>query len=207
MVSSYVQLIERRYRDHLDADAREFIGFAVEGAARMRRLIEDLLAYSRVGTRGREFVSVDLGAVHAAVVQNLERAIEESGAVLTSDPLPRVVGDEGQLVQLMQNLLGNAIKFRGEAPPRVHVSARREEDEWIVSVGDNGIGVDPEYFERIFVIFQRLNAREKYPGTGMGLAIAKKIVERHGGRIWIDSAVGRGATISFTLPAAKGHAP
>ncbi len=200
MVASYVQLIERRYKDKLDGNAREFIGFAVEGVTRMRRLIEDLLAYSRVGTRGRDPVLVDVAGVVSTAEKNLEQAIAESGAQITRDELPQVLADEGQLLQVFQNLIGNAIKFRRDEPPRVHVGARRQGNEWIFSVRDNGIGIEREYFERIFVIFQRLNPREIYPGTGIGLAISKKIVERHGGRIWVESTPGTGSTISFSLP-------
>jgi PAS domain S-box-containing protein len=203
MVASYVQLLERRYKDKLDDNARDFIGFAVEGVTRMRRLIEDLLAYSRVGTRGQAPAPVGAAAAVATAQKNLERAIAESGAEITRDPLPEVLADEGQLVQVFQNLMGNAIKFRRQEPPRVHIGVRRDGGDWIFSVRDNGIGIEPEYFERIFVIFQRLNPREIYPGTGIGLAIAKKIVERHGGRIWVESAPGQGSTISFTLQAIK----
>ncbi|MFL5307430.1 MAG: PAS domain S-box protein [Polyangia bacterium] len=201
MVASYVQLIERRYNAKLDDNAREFIGFAVEGVTRMRRLIEDLLAYSRVGTRGRAPAPVDVGKIVATAEKNLEQTIAESTAEITKDPLPQeLLGDEGQLTQVFQNLMGNAIKFRREDPPRVHVGARREGADWVFSVRDNGIGIEREYFDRIFVIFQRLNPREIYPGTGIGLAITKKIVERHGGRIWVDSTPGVGSTISFTIP-------
>src|SRR6185312_7886768 len=201
MVASYVQLIERRYKDKLDDNAREFIQFAVEGVTRMRRLIEDLLAYSRVGTRGRPLAPVDVTALVATAEKNLEQAIAESGAQITRDELPQLLADEGQLVQVFQNLIGNAVKLRREDVPRVHVGARRQGAEWIFSVQDNGIGIEPEYFERIFVIFQRLNPREIYPGTGIGLAITKKIVERHGGRIWVESTPGVGSTVFFTLPA------
>jgi PAS domain S-box-containing protein len=201
MVASYVQLIERRYKDKLDDNARDFIGFAVEGVTRMRRLIEDLLAYSRVGTRGRAPAPIDVAAVVATAEKNLERAIAESGAQISRDDLPQVLADEGQLVQVFQNLIGNAIKFRRQDPPRIHVGARREGADWIFSVRDNGIGIESEYFDRIFVIFQRLNPREIYPGTGIGLAITKKIVERHGGRIWVESQPGEGSTISFSIPA------
>ncbi|HVT07640.1 MAG TPA: PAS domain S-box protein [Polyangia bacterium] len=203
MVASYVQLIERRYNAKLDDAAREFIGFAVEGVTRMRRLIEDLLAYSRVGTRGRAPAPVDVGKVVATAEKNLEQAIAEAGAEITKDALPvDLPADEGQLTQVFQNLIGNAIKFRREEKPRVHVGARREGGDWVFSVRDNGIGIEREYFDRIFVIFQRLNPREIYPGTGIGLAITKKIVERHGGRIWVDSTPGVGSTISFTIPVA-----
>jgi light-regulated signal transduction histidine kinase (bacteriophytochrome) len=204
MVSSYTQLLARRYKGRLDADADAFIGFAVDGAARMQRLINDLLAYSRVGNRGREFGPTDCGAAFDQALVDLKAAIEESGAVVTCDPLPTVRGDSTQIGQLLQNLIGNAVKYRGEAPPRVHVSAVREGTEWVFSVRDNGIGIDPKYAERIFVIFQRLHTREQYSGTGIGLAICKKIVERHGGRIWVESQPGGGATFCFTIPDAEG---
>lgn len=201
MVASYTQLLARRYRDKLDDDAREFIGYAVDGVGRMQSLIADLLAFSRVGSRGGAFEPVALDRVVERAKANLEAAIEESAAEITTDPLPTVEGDPVQLGQLFQNLIGNAVKFRGESPPRVHVSARREGGDWRISVRDNGIGIEPEYAERIFVIFQRLHGRAEYPGTGIGLAICKKIVERHGGRIWVESADGEGSTFHFTLPA------
>jgi signal transduction histidine kinase len=200
MVASYTQLLARRYKDKLDSDADEFIGYAVDGASRMQRLINDLLAYSRVTSQGKVFERVDCNGLLEEVLSNLRVAVEESRAVVTHDPLPTVMADGGQLGQLFQNLIGNAIKFQGEEPPRVHVSAERRPNEWLFSVRDNGIGVDPQYAERIFVIFQRLHNREEYPGTGIGLAICKKIVERHGGRIWVASQTGQGATFYFTLP-------
>jgi len=200
MVASYTQLLARRYRDRLDADAEEFIGFAVDGVTRMQALINDLLAYSRVGTRGGAFAPVDTEAVLARVLASLGPAMEDAGAEVTHDPLPTVVGDAGQLGQLLQNLVANAIKFRGEAPPRVHVSAERGEGEWVFTVRDNGIGIDPAYADRIFVIFQRLHTRSEYPGTGIGLAICKKIVERHGGRIGFEPAPGGGTVFRFTIP-------
>jgi PAS domain S-box-containing protein len=199
-VASYVQLLARRYRGRLDPDADDFIGFATEGAERMQRLIEDLLAYSRVGTKGRAFAPVDSAEALRTALRSLAESVRESGAVITHDPLPRVVADGSQLAQLLQNLVGNALKFHGPDPPRVHVSARRDGGEWRFSVKDQGIGVAPEHFERIFRVFQRLNSREEYPGTGIGLAICKKIVERHLGRIGVDSEAGRGATFWFTLP-------
>lgn len=221
MVTSYTQLTARRYADKLDTDAREFMQFAVNGALRMQRLIQDLLAYSRVGTRGKAFEPTDLNEVLAAARDNLRLAIEESGAVVVADPLPRVMGDGIQLVQLLQNLVGNALKFRGPQPPRIEIRCRRQApsacsveggaaqaatlpDEWIISVADNGIGIDPQYFEKIFVIFQRLHTHDQYPGTGIGLAICKKIVERHGGRIWVESEAGHGSIFLFSLPVA-GH--
>lgn len=200
MVASYTQLLARRYKGKLDSDADEFIGYAVDGATRMQKLINDLLAYSRVTTQGNVFERVDCNELLDEVLCNLRVAVEESRAVVTHDHLPTVMADGRQLGQLFQNLISNAIKFRGEEPPQVHVSAERQTGEWLFSVRDNGIGVDPQYAERIFVIFQRLHNREEYSGTGIGLAICKKIVERHGGRIWVASQAGRGATFHFTLP-------
>ncbi|MCE3221897.1 MAG: putative Sensor histidine kinase with region [Nitrospira sp.] len=199
MVSSYTQLLARRYKGKLDADADEFIAFAVNGANRMQRLIQDLLAYSRVsrGSRQGELTSVEAALNYA--LDNLRNAAHESGAMVTHDPLPTVTGDEKQLAQLLQNLLSNALKFRGPEPPRIHVSAERVDEEWLFSIRDNGIGLDPQYADRIFVIFQRLHNRQDYPGTGIGLAICKKIVERHGGRIWVASEPGKGATFYFTI--------
>jgi len=200
MVASYTQLLARRYRGSLDQDADEFIGFAVDGVNRMKRLISDLLAYSRVGTKGKELVPMPLGDALAEALINLQTTIEEGSAQVTADPLPQVIGDTSQLSQLLQNLIGNAVKFRGPKPPHVHVSAKQQGREWIISVQDNGIGIDPQYFERIFVIFQRLHGKDEYPGTGIGLAICKKIVERHGGRIWVESRPGEGSTFLFSLP-------
>jgi PAS domain S-box-containing protein len=198
MVASYTQLLEKRYKDRLDADAHDFINYAVDGAKRMQNLINDLLAYSRIGTRGKPFEPTDCEAVFKAAVANLDVAIKENKTKVTHDPLPTVVADEGQLVQVLQNLIGNAIRFRGKQPPRVHVSARPDKDKLVFSVKDNGIGIDPQYFDRIFIIFQRLHS--EVPGTGTGLAIAKRIVERHGGRIWIESQPGKGSTFLFTIP-------
>jgi signal transduction histidine kinase len=200
MVTSYLQLLARRYQGRLDRDADEFIGFAVDGAARMRALINDLLAYSRVGTRGEPVVPTAVEEVLAQARANLQLAIGECGATLTHDPLPTVPADPAELAQLLQNLIGNALKFRGAAPPRVHVSAKPNGREWLFAVADNGIGLDPQYRERIFTIFQRLHTRDRYPGTGVGLAICKKIVERHGGRIWVESKPDEGATFYFTMP-------
>ncbi len=200
MVASFTQLLARRYRGRLDQDADEFIGFAVEGATRMQNLLNDLLAYSRVGTRGKPFVPVDCNMVFKQARDNLAKTVEESGALIFLDPLPVVRGDEVQLIQLFQNLLANAIKFRGSEMPQVQVSARKKGHEWIFSIKDNGIGIDPEHHERIFVIFQRLHARSEFPGTGIGLAICKKIVNRHGGRIWVESQPGKGSTFYFSIP-------
>jgi len=200
MVASYTQLLARRYKGKLDSDADEFIRYAVDGANRMQWLINDLLAYSRVTSQDQVLEEVDCHGVLEEVLSDLRVAIEESRAVVTHDPLPRVMADRGQLGQLFQNLIGNAIKFHGKEPPQVHVTAGRKPDEWAFSVRDNGVGLDPQYAERIFVIFQRLHDREEYPGTGIGLAICKKVVERHGGRIWVVSQIGQGATFHFTLP-------
>ncbi|MFB3893918.1 MAG: ATP-binding protein [Phycisphaerae bacterium] len=201
MVSGHIQLLARRYRGKLDSDADEFIGFAVDGVTRMQQLIVDLLAYSRVGTRGKPFGPVDMEEVLADATKDLSKAIEDSGAAVTHDPLPKVHGDATQLTQLMQNLVGNAIKFRSDRPAKVHVSACQNGGGWMFSVRDNGIGMEAQYLDRIFVIFQRLHTRDKYPGTGIGLAICKKIVERHGGRVWAESTFGEGSTFYFTLSA------
>src|SRR5712692_8056521 len=200
MISSYTQLLAKRYQGKLDSDADEFIGYAVDGVTRMQGLITDLLAYSRVGTRQNEFGPTDCSIVLREVMANLKVAVEESGAVVTHDPLPTVKADGNQLVQLFQDLIGNGLKFRDHRPPVIHISARNSEKEWIFSVRDNGIGIDPQYAERIFVIFQRLHRKGEYPGTGIGLAMCKKIVERHGGRIWVESEPGKGATFYFALP-------
>ncbi|MDD5241079.1 MAG: ATP-binding protein [Sulfuricella sp.] len=201
MVASYTQLLARRYKGQLDQDADEFIAFAVDGANRMQRLINDLLTFSRVGTRGKPLEPVDCNAVLKDALENLRLSIEETGASVTSDPLPTVMADTSQLTQLFQNLVSNAIKFRSDQVPQIHVSAHRQDNEWIFSVRDNGIGIAPEFFERIFVIFQRLHTREQYPGTGIGLAVCKRIVERHGGRIWVESEPAQGSTFNFALPA------
>jgi PAS domain S-box-containing protein len=200
MVASYTQLLGRRHGDKLEGDAKEFMAFIVDGASRMKQLIEDLLAYSRVGTRGRGFRRVKLDVVAERARINLRGALEDSGGALTHDPLPEVDGDESQLVQLMQNLAGNALKFRGEAPPRVHVSSVEKETEFEISVRDNGIGIEPQYFERIFMVFQRLHDKSRYSGTGIGLAICKKVVDRHHGRLWVESVPGKGSCFKFTLP-------
>jgi hypothetical protein len=200
-IASYTQLLARRYRDKLDSDANEFMDFIVDAATRMQDLINDLLSYSRVGTRGHEFQPTDLNKVLENALQNLDLRIKDSGATVTFDNLPTLLGDDRQLLQLFQNLIGNALKFRGEVPPKVHVGVIQHPGEYVFSVRDNGIGIDPQYAERIFLVFQRLHARGEYPGTGIGLAICKKIVERHGGRIWVESAPGKGSTFRFTIPA------
>ena|GEM_PF-3588855 len=207
MVASYVQLLEKRYKGRLDEDADEFIGYAVDGANRMQRLINDLLALSRVATSKKEIKPTDATLALNLARANLDLLIKERNGVVTNDPLPTVSADEVQLVQLFQNLIANALIFRGEEPPRVHVSARQEGDEWVFSVRDNCIGFEPEHAERIFTIFQRLNPRSEYGGTGIGLAISKSIVERHGGKIWAESVPGEGSTFYFTVPLTQGGAP
>jgi len=199
MVASYVQLLEQRYKDKLDSDANEFIEYAVDGALRMQKLIDGLLAYSRVGTLGKEFAPTDTEALLDDVLANLQVAIEETGAVVTHDPLPTVPADDVQLARVFQNLISNAIKFCSEEPPRVHISAAQDADEWVFSVRDNGIGIDPQHHERIFTLFQRLHTRRQYPGIGVGATIARVIVQRHGGRIWVESEPGKGSTFYFTI--------
>lgn len=203
MVASFTQLLAKRYRDQLDDDARDFINYAVDGATRMQTLISDLLSYSRVGTQGKSLASTDSEALLRRVLDSLRFAVEESGAVIVHDPLPMVIADPQQLGQLLQNLLTNAIKFHGEEPPHIHISAERNGSDWKISVRDNGIGISQEHADRIFVIFQRLHTKTEYPGTGIGLAICKKIVERHGGRIWIEPSPGGGTTFCFTIPGAE----
>jgi PAS domain S-box-containing protein len=206
MVTSYLQLLERRYKAKLDGDALEFIGYAVDGSNRMKALINDLLSYSRIGSRGKEFVLTDCESVLAHVLKNLQIVIQETGAQITHSPLPSVMADISQIEQLFQNLIGNALKFHdatAQLPktPLVQVDVRLQDGFWLFSVADNGIGIEPQYFERIFIIFQRLHTREEYAGTGIGLAVSKRIVERHGGRIWIESQPGQGTTFYFTIPA------
>jgi PAS domain S-box-containing protein len=200
MISSYTQLLERRYGPKFDTDAKEFMAFIVDGAARMKQLIEDLLAYSRVGTRGRELKPVDGESALRKATANLRGAIEAGGASVTHDPLPTIIGDETQMVQLLQNLVGNALKFKAAAPVHVHLRADERDGAWEFSVRDNGIGIEPQYFDRIFLMFQRLHSKAEYPGTGIGLTICKKIVDRHDGRIWVESKPGEGATFRFTIP-------
>jgi PAS domain S-box-containing protein len=202
MVASYMHLLEKKYKDRLDADANEFIGYAVDGAKRMHALIEDLLTYSRVGTTAKPLEPTDCSTVVQAALNSVRVALEESGAHFSCDELPTVMGDATQLTQLFQNLIANAIKFRRDQPPEIHIGAEPEDELWRFSVQDNGIGIAPEYFARIFVMFQRLHGRTAYPGTGIGLAICKKIVERHGGRIWVESPGKRGSVFKFTLPRA-----
>jgi len=206
MVSSYTQLLAKRYGKKLDDDADEFIGFAVDGAKRMQTLLHDLLEYSRVGTRGKPFSLVNCEHVVEQAMANLKIAIEECGGSVTYDVLPTIMGDEGQLVRLFQNLIGNAIKFRREETPQVHISAQRRNNIITFTIKDNGIGIDPQHSQSIFEIFRRLHTRDEYPGTGMGLAICKKIVERHGGHISVQSQPGQGSTFYFSVDMAGGEA-
>jgi signal transduction histidine kinase len=199
-LASYVQLLAHRYKGKLDSDADEFIAFAVEGATRMQDLINALLAYSRIETKGKDLEPTPCDRVLETALKDLQLVIENSRAIVNHDLLPTVMADATQLRQLFQNLIGNAVKFRGNKPPVIHVSAERNGKAWVFSVRDNGIGIDPQFFERIFVIFQRLHSKQDYPGIGVGLTLCKKIVERHGGRIWVESKPGEGATFRFTIP-------
>lgn len=199
MISSYVNLLARRYQGKLDASADDYIAFAVDGAQRMQQMITALLTYTRVGGQSWKVAAVNCEALIARVLMDLQMAIKESNATITHDPLPTVQGDEIQLAQVLQNLISNALKFRKDTPPHIHISAQREEGHWRFSVRDNGIGIDPGQVGRLFQVFQRLHTRQEYPGTGIGLAICKKIIERHGGRIWIDSLPAQGATVYFTI--------
>ena len=200
MVTSYLELLRKRNGTQLDEQGREFMALALDGAKRMRDLIHDLLAYARLETQARSFEATDCEQVLKAALANLKIAIEESRAAITHAPLPTVRADAVQLTQVFQNLIGNAIKFRGRDPPRIEIAAEQRGCEWLFKVCDNGIGIDPAQFDRIFVIFQRLHTRTEYAGTGMGLAICKRIIERHGGRIWVESVPGKGAVFFFTLP-------
>lgn len=202
-VAGMMQLLQKRYQGQLDERADEYIGLAVEAANRMQTLITDLLAYSRVGWHGNPPSATNLAECLNAATANLTVAIGESGAQISCDPLPVVAADAGQLTQVFQNLVGNAIKFRSEQPPRIHVSAVQRDDAWEFTVCDNGIGIESQYFERIFRVFQRLHTRGEYAGNGIGLALCKKIVDYHGGRIWAESEPDRGSTFHFTLPARR----
>jgi chemotaxis family two-component system sensor kinase Cph1 len=199
-VANYVQLLEMRYREALDQDATEFIDFAVEGVSLMQTLIDDVLVYSKVDLKGIEWQLTDSETALNHALSNLRGRITETDAQITHDSMPQIVADGTQLMQLFQNLIANAIKFRGNEPPRIHIGVQRQEEAWLFSVKDNGIGIDPQFSDRIFVIFQRLHTRDEYPGSGMGLAICKKIVECHRGRIWVESTLGHGATFHFTIP-------
>ena len=200
-VASFTQMLEQRYSDRLDDRARQYIGFAVDGARRMQLLINDLLDFSRVGRVGAERVEMDTGDALAAALRNLDSRLSDTGATVTHDDMPKTVGNSTLLTQLFQNLISNALKFRSDEPPLIHIGVRRDGDMWEFSCADNGIGVEPKYADRIFLIFQRLHPRDVYPGTGIGLALCRKIVEYHGGRIWLDTNESAGATFHWTLPA------
>jgi PAS domain S-box-containing protein len=204
MITSYLELLERRYKGQLDDKADQFIAYAVDGAARMHTLINDLLSYSRVGTRVQQLEAVDCKEIVQNVLTNLQVTIAQSNAIVTQDPLPFLKADSSQLTQLFQNLISNAIKFKREEPCRIHIGAESINDQWLFSVRDNGMGIDTQYMDRIFIIFQRLNSRAEYQGTGIGLAVCKKIVERHGGNLWVESTLGQGSTFYFTLPPPAG---
>jgi signal transduction histidine kinase len=202
MVTSYLRLVERRYKNQLDEAGIEFIGYAVDGSKRMKNLIDHLLDYSRVNTRGKPFEKLDLNQIIKQVLFDLQFKIEEEAATITVDTFPTVMGDDVQLRSLIQNLVTNALKFRRDEPPVIHVGVREMKTEWLFSVEDNGIGIDPKFYERIFIIFQRLHQASEFSGTGIGLAISKRIVERHSGNIWVESKEGKGSTFYFTLPKA-----
>jgi light-regulated signal transduction histidine kinase (bacteriophytochrome) len=200
MITSYLQLIAQRYEDQLDDEAMEFIGYAVDGAKRMRQLIVDLLAYSRIGQQDQGVGQVDLEKILQQVLFNLEVQIQEANINITHDPLPTITAEKTQMLQLLQNLISNAIKFRQKESPKVHISAKQDPSYWVIQVADNGIGIEPALTKKIFAIFQRLHTREEYPGTGIGLAVCKKIVQKHKGEIWVDSEPGVGSTFSFSIP-------
>ena len=200
MVASFTQLLALRYQDQLDEKGRKFIEYAVDGATRMQRLIDDLLTFSRVGTRGGVMEPTDTRAALDEALRNLQAVMSENGARVTIGDLPTVRADPSQLVQLFQNLVGNALKFRRpDELPRINISAEYLGKEWRFTIQDNGIGIDPQYADKVFIIFQRLHTRKEYPGTGIGLAVCKRIVERHGGRIWMESTHGQGTSFFFTL--------
>jgi PAS domain S-box-containing protein len=199
-ISGFAHLLEKRYGDRMDAEADEYIDYILGGTKRLQELIDALLAYSQVGTKGKAFEPTDCEEILERVTSNLTLAIEESGAVITHDPLPILKGDKVQLEQLLQNLISNAIKFCGKDRPEVHIGLQRKNTEWEFSIKDNGIGIEPQFADRIFTIFQRLHTQEEYPGTGLGLAICKRILERHGGQIWVESELGKGSTFYFTIP-------
>lgn len=203
-ISGFAQLLQRGYRGRLDDEADDFINRIVAGARQMQTLIEDLLSYSRVEARSRPFEKIELSDVFGQVLEQLEASITDAGAEVTADELPAVAGDRSQLSQLLQNLIGNGIKYHGEQPPHVHVSAARTDDTWTISIRDNGIGIDPRHHQRIFEIFRRLHTEQAYPGTGIGLAVCRRVLQRHGGEIWVESEPGRGSTFHFTLPQSVG---
>jgi len=199
MVSSYTQLLAQHYEGRLDEKAKKFMNYAVDGAVRMQRLINHLLTYSRIGTQGKPLETTDTHAMLGEAIRNLATLIEEKHAIITNDALPTVMADASHLMQVFQNLISNAIKFQGENVPHIHVSAQDKGLEWVFSIRDNGIGIEKQYADRVFVIFQRLHTRQEYPGTGIGLAVCKRIVERHGGRIWFESEPSKGSAFLFTM--------
>jgi light-regulated signal transduction histidine kinase (bacteriophytochrome) len=200
MVASFTQLLQKRYQDKLDDEANEFINFAVDGATRMQGLINDLLTFSRIGTKGVSFNPTDMNVILENVLANIQQSTIEAEAEITMDPLPVIIADGLQMTQILQNLISNAIKFRGKSSISIHVSGENQPDKWVFSVRDNGIGIDPKHFEKIFVIFQRLHNRDEYEGTGIGLAVCKRIIHRHGGKIWVESELGKGSTFYFSIP-------
>ncbi|MBD3226898.1 MAG: PAS domain S-box protein [Candidatus Lokiarchaeota archaeon] len=202
-IGSFAQLLSRRYKDKLDADANDFIKFIVDGSNRMKMLINDLLTYSRIESRGKPFEMVSGEEIIKIVMSNLREKIDDNNVKITHDYLPNIFGDKSQLIRLFQNLIENAIKFRGEKPARIHISAEKEENYWKFAIKDNGIGIEKKHFDRIFIIFKRLHTKEEYPGSGLGLALCKKIIKRHNGRIWVDSELNKGSTFYFTIPIIK----
>lgn len=202
-VVSFLQLLQQRYGSLLDDKAQEYINIAVDGGKRMQKMISDLLQYSRISTRGNKFILMNLETILTNVLSDLQLSMQESGAIVTYDPLPALEVDKTQMEQLFLNLLSNAIKFRGASTPTIHISAKQDGDAWVISIQDNGIGIDMAYAKRLFQIFQRLHTRDEYPGTGIGLAVCKRIVERHGGQIWVESQPGEGSTFSFKIPLRK----
>ena len=200
MVTTFTQMLGQRYKDKLDPDANQIIDFAIDGAIRMQSLIHDLLIYSRVGRQSQYFEQTDCEEVLDKALSNLQLLIEETNTHIYRDSLPTVMADKSQLIQLFQNILNNAVKYRREDPPNIKIGVRSEDDYWLFWIKDNGIGISPQYFERIFLIFQRLHTRQEYPGTGIGLAICQKITQRHQGKIWLESELGKGSTFYFTIP-------
>jgi light-regulated signal transduction histidine kinase (bacteriophytochrome) len=200
MITSFLQLLERRYDDKLDDEAHEFIGFAVDGAKRLNNMINDLLEYSQVTRKDKEFVRINCEQILAETSMNLKVPIEESNAIISHDPLPVIVGDKEMLIELFQNLISNSIKYHGDDPPEIHISVKEENNTYRFSFKDNGIGMSSDHLDRIFTIFQRLHGKDEYEGTGIGLSIAQKIVHEHGGQIWVESEIGNGSTFYFTIP-------
>ena len=199
-VASFTQLLQSRYQDKLDDEANEFINFAVDGATRMQGLINNLLTFSRIGTKGISFNPTDMNIVLENVLANIRQSTIEADAEITNDPLPVIIANDPQMTQILQNLISNAIKFRGKSSIHIHVSGENQPDKWVFSVRDNGIGIEPKHFEHIFIIFQRLHKRDEYEGTGIGLAVCKRIIHRHGGKIWVESELGKGSTFYFSIP-------